>query len=253
MREMPQWVMHHYFSLVPSLFQSRHTADIFMAAICDFAMGRLADCRYFLGIVHDWINTGFMRNAAASSYIQMVFIVCCFLSTNSSKQRKDKRYRWCLQSVYHDSVTSSQQKLKNFFFSHQLGKSHFTLFLILVWHESHFFGGGWRDVLQWCNVRAHKIIICAFDLPQHTSPHWCSNVWPLCAVSVLFFYKRESTGVSSGMRDITLATHIFVPTRLSVCMQSFVTKLGTVVECHAKRQTGRSVGYHCGKYDGFFY
>ena len=27
--------------------------DIFMAAICDMALGRLADRRYFLGIVHD--------------------------------------------------------------------------------------------------------------------------------------------------------------------------------------------------------
>jgi len=27
--------------------------DIFMAAICDMALGRLADGRYFLGIVHD--------------------------------------------------------------------------------------------------------------------------------------------------------------------------------------------------------
>ena len=27
--------------------------DIFMAAICDMAKGRLADQRYFLGIIHD--------------------------------------------------------------------------------------------------------------------------------------------------------------------------------------------------------
>ena len=27
--------------------------DIFMATICDMALGRLADLRYFLGIVHD--------------------------------------------------------------------------------------------------------------------------------------------------------------------------------------------------------
>ena len=54
---------------------------IVMAAICDMAMGRLADRRYFLGIVHDGIKTGFMRKKEASSYIQMVFIVCCFLLT----------------------------------------------------------------------------------------------------------------------------------------------------------------------------
>ena len=54
-----------------------------MAAICDMAMGRLADRRYFLGIVHDWIKTGFMRKKAASYYIQLVFIV--LLATNNSK------------------------------------------------------------------------------------------------------------------------------------------------------------------------
>ena len=46
-------------------------------------------------------------------------IYCVLLATNSSKQRKDNpcltRYRWCLLSVYYDTVTCSQQKLKNFF------------------------------------------------------------------------------------------------------------------------------------------
>ena len=46
-----------------------------MAAICDMALGKLADRRYFLGIIHDWIKTGFMRKKEASSYIQMVFII----------------------------------------------------------------------------------------------------------------------------------------------------------------------------------
>ena len=55
-----------------------------MAAICDMALGRLADRRYFLGIVHDGIKTGFMRKKA-SSYIQMVFIVCCLLLTAPNK------------------------------------------------------------------------------------------------------------------------------------------------------------------------
>ena len=50
-----------------------------MATICDMALGRLADRRYFLGIVHGLIKTGFMRKKEASSYIQMVFIVCCLL------------------------------------------------------------------------------------------------------------------------------------------------------------------------------
>ena len=49
------------------------------------AMGRLADSRYFLGIVNDGIKTGFMRKKAVSSYIQMVFVVCCLLLTASNK------------------------------------------------------------------------------------------------------------------------------------------------------------------------
>ena len=38
-------------SCIVSLFLVK--IDIFMAAICDMALGRLADGRYFLGIVHD--------------------------------------------------------------------------------------------------------------------------------------------------------------------------------------------------------
>ena len=49
-----------------------------MAAICDMAKGRLVDSRYFLGIVHDGIKTGFMRK-------KEVFIVCCLLLTASNK------------------------------------------------------------------------------------------------------------------------------------------------------------------------
>ena len=60
-------------------------SDIFMAAICDIAMQRLFDRKYFLGIVHDWIKTGFMRKKEASSYIQVVFIVCCLLLTAPNK------------------------------------------------------------------------------------------------------------------------------------------------------------------------
>ena len=56
-----------------------------MAVICDMAKERLADHRYFLEIVHDWIKTDFMRKKVASSYIQMVFIVCCFLQTALNK------------------------------------------------------------------------------------------------------------------------------------------------------------------------
>ena len=44
------------------------------------ALGRLVDRRYFLGIVHDGIKTGFMRKKEASSYIQTVL-----LALNSSK------------------------------------------------------------------------------------------------------------------------------------------------------------------------
>ena len=56
-----------------------------MAAICDMAMGRLVDRKYFLGIVHDKAKTGFMRKKEASSYIEMVFIVLCLLLTAPNK------------------------------------------------------------------------------------------------------------------------------------------------------------------------
>ena len=77
-REMPQGVSAWLFLVLWAFFGKNH---IFMAAICDMALGRLADRRYFL----DWIKTGFMRKKEASSYIQMVFIVCCLLLTAANK------------------------------------------------------------------------------------------------------------------------------------------------------------------------
>ena len=81
-RGMPQWVNASLFLALWSFFGKNR--DIFMAAICDMALGRLADRRYFLGIVHNWIKTGFMRKKV-SSYIQMVFIVSCLLLTTPNK------------------------------------------------------------------------------------------------------------------------------------------------------------------------
>ena len=40
--------------------------------------------------------------------------------------------------------------------------------------------------------------------------------------------------VSSGVGDVTFVTH--VPTRPSVCLQSFVTKFGIVVHHHAEKK-----------------
>ena len=87
--------------------------------------------------------------------------------------------------------------------------------MLVWWHESryeinysHFFR---------CNVRAHKIIIsaCTIDFRptltyQSTSADLRQQqLTSFCAVcGVLFDYKRESTVVSSGVRDVTLVTHI---------------------------------------------
>ena len=84
-REMPQWVNASLFFVLWAFLGKNRS--IFMAAICDMALGWSADRRYFLGIVHDWIKAGFMRKKEASSYIQMVFIVCCLLLTAPNKAK----------------------------------------------------------------------------------------------------------------------------------------------------------------------
>ena len=65
-----------------------------MATICDMALGRLVDRRSIFpwswnhSSVHDHddgIKTCFMRKKEASSYIQIVFIVCCLLLTAPNK------------------------------------------------------------------------------------------------------------------------------------------------------------------------
>ena len=85
-------------------------------------------------------------------------------------------------------------------------------------------------------MRAHTIIVsaCTIDFRptltyQSTSADSRQQrLTSFCAVcGVLFYWKRESTVVSSGVR-------------VGVCLQSFVTKLGIVVhhhelESHAKK------------------
>ena len=91
--------------------------------------------------------------------------------------------------------------------------------MLVWWHESgyeihysHFFRGGWPGALQWCNVRAHKRIIsaCTIDFrPSLTYQSASADLTSFCSVcGVLFYYKKESTVVSSGVRDVTLVTHI---------------------------------------------
>ena len=129
-REMPQWVNASLFLALWAFFCNN--CDIFMAAICDMALGRLTDRKYFLGIIHDWIKTGFTRKKEASSYIQMVFIVCCLLLTAPNKGKiisvshiTDGVFWVC---IYHDIVTCLQQKLKNFIFFTSLGDNLILLY-----------------------------------------------------------------------------------------------------------------------------
>ena len=96
--------------------------------------------------------------------------------------------------------------------------------MLVLWHESiyeinycNFFRGGWRGVLQWCNVRAHKrtISVSTIDFRptltyESTSAHLrrqrLTSFYAVCGV--LFDYKRKSTVVSSGVRDVTFVIHI---------------------------------------------
>ena len=95
---------------------------------------------------------------------------------------------------------------------------------MLVWRQksryeinySHFFRGGWRRVLQLCNVRAHKIIISACtidfrptltyestsdDLSAATFDLFLRRVW-----CIIWLQKGKHCGVFRG-RDVTLCSH----------------------------------------------
>ena len=95
--------------------------------------------------------------------------------------------------------------------------------MLVCWHESryeiiytHFFRGGWRGVLKWSNVWAHKRTISASTIDfRHTLTYESTSAGlrqrrlsSFCAVNGDFFdYKRESTVVSSGVRTETLVTN----------------------------------------------
>ena len=68
-----------------------------------------------------------------------------------------------------------------------------------------------------------------------------SNVWPLFVLCVVYYLttKRKALWCLLGW-GMYRSWHIFVTSRLNVCMQPFVTKLGIVVhhhesECHAQK------------------
>ena len=118
---------------------------------------------------------------------------------------------------------------------------------MLVWWQksryeinySHFFRGGWRGVLLRCNVWAHKIIIsaCTVDF-RPTLTYQSTSAELHCVWYIILLEKGKHCGVFRGKG--CNAHDTFIPTRLSGCLQSFVTKLVIVVhhhepECHAKK------------------
>ena len=77
--------------------------------------------------------------------------------------------------------------------------------MLVLWHES-------RYINYSHNLRAHKgtISVSTIDFrPSLTYQSASADLTSFCSVcGVLFYYKRESTVVSSGVRDVTLVTHI---------------------------------------------
>ena len=126
-REMPQWVNASLFLALWSFFCKNR--NIFMATICGMALGRLADHRYFLGIIHDWIKTGFMTKKEASSYMQMVFIVCSLLLTASNKGKiisvshiTNGVFWVCIMILWVWRVHNGKRKEKKESFFHQFSR-----------------------------------------------------------------------------------------------------------------------------------
>ena len=101
-------------------------------------------------------------------------------------------------------------------------------------------------------MRAHKIIIsaCTIDFRPTLTYQFISadlrqqRLTSFCAVcGVLFYYKRDSTVVSSGVRDVTFVTRICSHS-VSVCLQSFVNKFGIVVHYHEPEYHAKKMGFY---------
>ena len=107
-----------YCALSLFLFVKNH--DIFMAIICDCHGYRKVSWSQIFPWNHSWLNKNRFDEKQCEWFLHTNDIYCVLLSTNSSKERKDNQclvhYWWCLVSVYHDIMTCSQQKLKNFRF-----------------------------------------------------------------------------------------------------------------------------------------
>ena len=99
---------------------------------------------------------------------------------------------------------------------------------MLVWWQksrykinySHFFRGGWRGVLKWCNVRAHKIIISArtIDFWPPLTPGTDHISWLVaatfdlslrCVWCIILLEKGKYCGVFRGEGCNTCDTYLF--------------------------------------------
>ena len=90
---------------------------------------------------------------------------------------------------------------------------------MLVWLQkiryetnySHFFSGGWHDVLQWCNVRAHKIILTYPNVPDHIS--WLAaamfDLFLSCVWYIILLEKGKHCGVFRGEGCNARDTYLF--------------------------------------------
>ena len=106
---------------------------------------------------------------------------------------------------------------------------------MLVWWQksrykinySHFFWGVWHGVLQWCNVRAHKIIISActhwlstyHNIPVHVSCLAAAkfDLFLRCVWCIILLEKGKHCGVFRGEGYNASDTYLFPLVLVFVC------------------------------------
>ena len=115
-REMPQWVNASLFLALWAFFCVKIAPFSWLPFWHGFGM---VSWSQIFPWNRSWLNINRFHEKEGGQFLHTTDIYFVLLAINSSKPRKDNQclacYRWCLLSVYHDIVTCSQLKLKQFF------------------------------------------------------------------------------------------------------------------------------------------
>ena len=173
-----------------------------------------------------------MTNKAASSYISILFIVCCFLVTAPNKKRCAMSrtlpmvYFQCV-SRYRDLFTTETKELSWYMATFSFVLIAWLMILEYEMRNSNFFRCGLHGVLKWCKSRAHERTISYSTIDfRHTLTYESTSANLRQQCLTIFFTVRsgfylQGQGHSQGLynQNMTVSAISFISSKPASLLQ----------------------------------